>query len=607
MKKMFLLLIMMPLLSFAQYYGERTTEQSFQNSEMYFKSHFLNTFALPGFKQVAPGFIRDPFLDLYNNPASLPQLNGKELKFYIDFRGDRQMPMLVSSYVPMDYYSSSKMMPDYYYRPDQRWLSSARFEPEPVVSIGLLTYPIKEINNSFFLGATYQLIHRNEKYYSMPYLIYNSLYGYDAFNAKSEAADRSTVPIIDRAANADEMLTSGHLFSAFMGFRVLGNLTFGLSLNGVTHSRAGEYLNLNNSEYGNTSQTKYSNSNSQARNEKYRHLDLSAGLSLDLTPRLTLGIKGGMLSGKADQAYNQGSSYFYQYKIPEVLPDWGYNFSNSRTEQTWNRKGNTKYLGVNFVRRLAEGKEIAGFYRYSVSNLDLSSTSSINDTSANSNRWVGSNNSYISLSHGNSFVHDTRYGSGTKETYTHEIMLNFKWDLTAWNTLLAGFFVSSARNKITDSEPVIARRYSEYTYTSTGYNYNYYSLNRLNEDKTLTWQYSADDWTLQVPVMLYFKIQERFGLWIGVNRILRDWEMINMTLAIFKSRERNENGTVKQETNFGERYLEPTKKITENTTDLITRFDINITPDLKINLLLDPDFESKFHFAQWWLSFEANL
>ncbi|MGE5350765.1 MAG: hypothetical protein ACM3P0_01695 [Acidobacteriota bacterium] len=600
MKKILFLMLILPVLSSAQYYGERAAEKSFQNSDMYFKSHYLNTFALPAFKQVAAGFVRDPFLDLFNNPASLPELNGKEIKFYMDFRGDREVPLIVDRYVPLNYYAPADLR-----LPDRRWLSTARVEPEPVVSIGVLTYPVKEINKNFFLGATYQLIHREEKYYSMPYYIYSSRYGYDAFNAKIASSDVSSIPTIDREANMDEMLTSAHLFSAFMGFRVLDNLTFGLSLNGVTHSRAGEYLNLYNSEYGNTSQSKYNNSNSEAKDEKYRHLDLSAGVSMDVSPLLRLGLKGGFLSGKANQAFNQGNSYFYQYKVPEKLPDWSYNMSNSITEQTWQHKGTTKYIGVNFLKLLPEGKEIAGFYRYNHSNIDLYSTSAINDTSNSTYRWVSSYDSSVYASNGYSFVHDIRTGSGEKTVNSHEVMLNFKWDLTPSNTLLAGFYYSNSKSSVTDSEPVLASRYSEYNHTSQGN--NYYYLNTLREKKTLKWNYTAEEWTLQIPVLLYFKVHEKFGLWLGVNRILRDWEIHDVTVAYFNSRERNENGVIGKESNFAERYTEPAKKLTENTTDFITKFDLNISPDLKINLLMDPDFEGLFHLAQWWLSLEANL
>ncbi|MCU7491736.1 MAG: hypothetical protein HF300_05795 [Ignavibacteria bacterium] len=599
MKKILFFLLIIPALCSAQYYGERAAEKSFQNSDMYFKSHYLNTFALPAFRQVAAGFVRDPFLDLFNNPASLPDLNGKEIKFYMDFRGDREVPSIVGSYVPLNFYAPADIS-----LPDRRWISTARMEPEPVVSIGLLTYPVKEINKSFFLGATYQLIHREEKYYSMPYFIYTSRYGYDAFNAKV-ASPASDIPIIDREANTDEMLTSGHLFSAFMGFRVLSNLTFGLSLNGVSHSRAGEYLNLNNSEYGNTSQTKYSNSSSEAKDEKYRHLDISAGVSMEVSPLLTLGLKGGFLSGKADQAYNEGSSYFYQYRVTGQLPDWSYNMSNSVTEQSWSHKGTTKYLGVNFIKRLPEGKEIAGFYRYNHSNIDLSSLSAINDTSYSDSRWVYNYDSSVYISHGYSFVHDSRTGSGEKTVNSHEAMINFKWDLTQSNTLLAGFYYNYSKSSVLDNEPVVAGRYSEYTYNSRNYN-NFY-INGLKENKILNWNYTAEEWTLQIPVLLYFKLHEKFGLWLGVNRILRDWEIHDVTVAYFNSRERNENGVNGKETNFGERYTEPAKKLTENTTDFITKFDLNISPDLKINLLLDPDYEGAFHLAQWWLSFEANL
>ena len=104
-KKLFYILILVPNILFAQYYGERTTEQSFEESKIYFNSNFLNTFGIYNFKDVAAGLIDDYFLNLKVNPANLPVMgNDKDIYLYLDFRGDRTETPIVKTYIMPAYY-----------------------------------------------------------------------------------------------------------------------------------------------------------------------------------------------------------------------------------------------------------------------------------------------------------------------------------------------------------------------------------------------------------------------------------------------------------------------------------------------------------------------
>ena len=165
----------------AQYNSERTTEQSFEQSELYFTPHFLNPFGILNFKKVAPGLIINKFLNLEINPANIPDL-GDETLIYLDFRGDRTEAPIVQTYAYPTYYS------DIIYRPyiDPRWFSTTRTEPEPIFSLGILTNPFSENTNNFFIGGTYQLIHREEKFYNIPYSIYYPNIYYDALGTRAE-------------------------------------------------------------------------------------------------------------------------------------------------------------------------------------------------------------------------------------------------------------------------------------------------------------------------------------------------------------------------------------------------------------------------------------
>ena len=130
---------------------------------------------------------------------------------------------------------------------------------------------------------------------------------------------------------------------------------------------------------------------------------------------------------------------------------------------------------------------------------------------------------------------------------------------------------------------------------------------QLHEDKQLEWRYKSKYWTLQIPLLLHFKFNEFWGMMIGINRILESWDLKDQTIAYFNRRERINNDEMNEETNFGERYTQPDKKITEDFTDVILKFDVAVSPEFKINLLLDPDFDNEFRVVQWWLSFGARL
>ncbi len=600
MKKLFMLIIIASSISFSQYYNERTTEQNFENSELYFNSYFLNPYGLSNFKNSTVGLINDPFLNLYLNPANIPQMDNSDFHFYVDFRGDRTSSEVVDEYVTPNYYTM-----DLYYRPyyDRRWIVNSRSEPEPTFSFGLLTYPIKEFTDRLFIGGTYQMIHRNEKFYTMPYNIYNSRYLYDSFGAKNEVAD---ITIIDRYSAKDEMMNEGHLFSAFLGYKILDNLNAGISLSGVTHSREGGYLNSNKDDYGNVDNNISENSESRERNQNYHHLDFSGGLSYALTSNIILGLKLGMLSGKADQDYSSGNYYFYQYKEPNVTPEWSKSYSNSNTVQKWNQDGNVKYVSINFTRKL-NNKEILGYYKYSTTNIDLATTSDIIDTSDYSSRYIYTYDNTVYTYHGNSLTRDIRTGTGTRENKKNEAGLFFRWKLTENSIVSLGFYYQRSKSDVISNEPVYALRTSDHHSNSSNQSYNYdYTMYQL-EQKRLEWQYTSDYSTFQVPIVANIKLSNHFSLMLAVNRVLEDWEITDVTTAYLTVRRRIENGVTKEETNFGERYTQPAQKITENKTDFITKLDVTVSPEFKISLLVDPEWEHNFRVAQWWLSFNADL
>ena len=599
--KLTLLIILLGLSQInGQYWQERTTEQSFEQSSLYFTSHYLNTFGLQSFKKVAVGLINDPFLNLQLNPANLPDLKSKDMLIYLDFRGDRTESELVSTFaVPAYYdYSFSRYPPI-----DRRWFSVTRAEKEPIFSLGILSYPVSDVSRDIFIGGTYQFIYNEEKYYQVPYWIYNSNYYYDSFGLRAEGT--GDIPIEDRYSGKDEMNTEGHLFSLFAGYNFSDKLTFGASINGVIHDRDGAYIQTSKDEFGQNNNTDWSNSNSQTRNQSYNHIDLSGGIKYLVTPKFSLGLKLGLLTGEADQDDNSASNHNYSYNDPMIDQEWNINFSRASSAQKWNQDGNTKYARLTFERRIDDKKSVRGFYKYSYSDIDISNSSNINDTSYYRSRWVYNNE--WRRHNSTSATHDNRTGSGTKNKYVHEGMINTSWSVTPVTTINIGVFFQSNKSVTKSIDgPVSVSRFSEYSSTGTdGYNYsNYYSQ---IEDKSLEWNYKSNYFTLQIPILMEFRTSDKFGLKLGINRILERWKITDQTLAIFDRRLKNENYVITEENNFGERYTQPDEKITEDRTDVIFGANLYISKDFKVNFLIDPEFDDFIRIAQWWLSFEASL
>jgi hypothetical protein len=602
MKKLYFILLI-PFLISAQYYGERTTDQSFESSELYFKSHFLNTYGIYQFKDVAPGLINDPFLNLYINPASFQYSDSGSTLLYLDFRGDRTEESVLDN----DVYPLFGWGSPYFccIPPDPRWLTQTRSEPEPIVSFGLITTPLPELSNNFKIGFTYQLIHKEEPYYSAPYLIYNSRYGYDSFGGMINGAF-DKVPIKDRYSGSDEMSNEAHLYSVILGYKISDDLKLGIGLNGVSHDRDGKYGNSYNDEYGDTDNSHWRNSSLQDRTQQYDHIDLHAGIEYNLTSKFSVGLKAGQLSGKAKQKYSSMQSYFYQYQTPQVTDEWSYYFSEGNTKQYWDHDGMTQYIGFNFKCKISDSRTLTGYYRFSYSDIDVSTTSSIMDTSYNNSRYIYNWDSTTYDHMGQSLTSDVRSGNGKRKKYIHQAMINYRWKLTPSTAITAGIYVYKNFTEVKMTEPALVRRYSEYRHDENG-TLQYWDLRELKEDKVLEWRYKDKEWSLQIPVILNFNLTEHWGMMLGVNRILESWKIEDQTTAYFKYRERNEDGVIQTETNFGERYTQPTEHISEDDTDIIVGFHVAIAPEFKIRLLIDPEFEDEFRIAQWWLGFEAKL
>ncbi|MEJ2054864.1 MAG: hypothetical protein P8X42_13160 [Calditrichaceae bacterium] len=596
------ILLLIPLILSAQYYGERVTEKSFESSDLFFNSYYLNTFGIYNFRNVSAGLFNDPFLRLHLNPAFLPEDSTAKTEVYLDFRGDRTEAEIVQyNYYPPYYYDAYNS----YRRPviDPRWYSITRTEPEPVFSLGILTH---QFDDKFLIGATYQMIYRQEPYYQQPTGIYSSQYGRNAYGDVL-VANAEDIPIVDRYAGSDEMLTSAQLFGGFLGYQLTPKINLGLNINTVRHKREGQYANLNNDQYSTNDNRDWFNTNSVSRNSDYNHIDINAGITYKIDKQVSAGLKLGMLDGDANQDYTKYDSSNYHYTTDP--DDWSRSLSAGQTNQNWKHDGTNKYGTINLNYKF-DNNEAVFYYSYGKRNIDLKTTSTIRDTSYYTGEWTSSYShseyeSYSSLS-------DIRHSAGEDNQTRNEIMLSVIWQETKNVTVYAGFFIANVESNIESNEPVVARNqsyyYRFYDYTDPAdEDEEYTSIRSKYENKKLYWDYTSERQSIQIPVVFDFHLNESWNIILGVNRIWEHWDISDQTLAVFANRTENRNGDIESETNFGERYTQPDEKFTDNMTEFMAGVSVNITPKLKVNILVEPDSEPNWRVSQWWLAFRASL
>jgi len=593
-------LIILPAISHAQYWQERTTEHNFEQSNLFFKSHYLNPYGIEHLKDISAGFIDDPFLNVHLNPSFMPKLKNGTTEIYLDFRGDRTESKLVSGYSVPAYYD------DYYgyssYRPDYRQITETRNESEPIFSLGFLSYPLESLDSSFYIGGSFQYLNAKDKFYSPTFGYYTKNFYADGYS--SRLAESSAIPTIDRYSAKDEMIQKAILATAYTGYRINDNFSIGLNINSVTFERTGDYLNEHNDEYGNIDNSEYSSKNFKSRDQNYDHFDFALGLTYyNNTDDFLIGIKGGILTGDVTQNHLSQNSYVNRHNEPEISDEWYYHYSDYNNSQNWDHDGNTKYLGFNYRKKISSSS-LQINYKYTSTKIDAETTSALFDTSYSSNRWYNSYDNIYSRSSYNSMTNDVRSGNGDRDSKTHEFMLNINWVLTKKTKVHTGFYFNTRNSTIENIE--YATYNNNYDYVRTGLYPNNNNYKRF-EDKTLTWNYENEHTSFQIPIIFDFTVDDKFGIMLGINRVFKDWSIKSTTSVYFAKRTNEENGVVKEESNFIERYIQPSEKYTEDYTDVFTKFNVGITEQLQASLLINPEFEDTFRIAQWWLSFRANL
>lgn len=580
----------------AQYFPETVTEKSFEQSELFFQSSFLNTFGLQRFRDVSVGLIDEPFLNLQVNPGLLPDLDGRRMYFYLDFRGTRKELVENGFLIYPAYDVNTRIAPDF--RPSRL----VEAEPEPFLAIGGLVYPFG--TSRLLVGGTLQLVHRQDPFFSTPYWIYYGRLGFDAFG--NRVAEQGNIPIIDRQSGTDEMMVDAQLYSGFLGYRISDYLTAGVSVNGVHFDRNGAYLFTSRSPFGSLEDWRYQNFNQRERRQDYSHLDLSGGLQFHFLNDWAAGLKMGQLDGEAGQHFTTVDSSFSDYQRNNA-ENWGHHYQRFITRQNWDHNGQTRYASIHFQGPVGRTVRMRTYYQFAQTEIDLRNNSSISDTGyyESKYRWDDLNEGHNRY---NSAFFDRRSGIGTRDSKNHRVLVSFEWQLTPQNAVTMGIFYTRNRQQVFTTEPVVSARFSEGYYFHSNYNPDTtFYMTRLNEQKTVEWEYDAKTWAVQIPVLSYFRINRNWQVMIGVNRVQQGLDIREQTTALFKERISTENGETRREENFGERYLQPRMQRTDEFTDVIASVEAALSPQFRVSLLVDPDFENRFRIAQWWLNVKTTF
>lgn len=608
MKTLILSFLVFPAFLFAQYHFEASNEQNFETSDFYFSRYVMNPFGMHDFKEITPGLIDNPFLNISINPARITELENR-FYTYIDYRGERTTynSEIFGYPIPFDLRLTQDVYPE---RIMPVYITQARVEPEPKFSIGVIGSPINSLKDKFFIGAYFQRIHKAEKFYSMPYWIYYPVYGYNPLGDRYAEGD--SYPIIERYSGKDEMLTEANLYSLFTGYKLNENFSIGLQFIGINHSREGGFRDRYNDDYGNIDNLISQRDYLIERERDYDQTDYTFGLTY--TEKSTkFGVKLGLLKGDANQSLVNLNESFYQNNQPDISSTWSMNSINYRSTQSWKNSGNLYYTGFDFNHNFNEDIQLIGYFNYLKGKIEFENFSSINDSSLysgryfinryNQNYWVKYKNSYSLI--------DNRKGSGDKNKSNYSGLIALKWKISPNLKVTFGLAYFENNLKIKSNEPIVFESISIYeASTNDPNNYNY-PMNRvylrLYEDKNLEWNFNSINFSYQIPIIFDYKFSEKFEATILLNQISGGTKVNQHTDAFIKTRIRTENDSTKQSNDFIERFTEPSVNRTFEKTELIARIKFNLNQNLGFAFTFDPELVPFINFAQWWFNIEAKF
>jgi hypothetical protein len=585
-----ILLIMTPVSLQAQYWGERAMEKGFEQTDFFFVPSTLNPYGLGSFKSTTPGLLNDPLLHLSVNPALIHTDSTRNGYLYIDFRSAKTITDESPDYImPWISYAASDVM----YSPSYPWVYlNSRRELEPVFSGAYIGSPL----TGFVLGVSYQFTLQDEKYYDVPQNIYRSVNGSDY--AGNRAAAASSLPMIDRYNGEDKLNQKGHFISVFGKYDIPSLGSFGLKVGRVLFDRSGSVgsSNLWDSPYYDRGSSLYSNM--ESRSQDYNHWEVTGGAEIVLSEKLSLGATAGWLWGHANQSQKNDDTSYYSYSSTSYE---SYYISSGTNRQNWQHDGRTRILGFNIKLHASERQTLQFIYQQIKSTIDIDLGTTIQDTSFSTYSYLY--DSIMRTSGSYSYLRDNRTGSGEQTSLKNRFQLSLQWQLDERTNLAFGVQFEMQTKDIKTSESVVANMLSHYQSTYDNYSY----LSSCNQIKELQWTFAAEKLSFAIPVFLTYKVSDALSLLCGINRVMTQTKIAEVTLAVFRNRQTNYNGSITNESNFGERYKTPEENVSDVRTTFLGGISVSPSEHFRMRLMFVPNYRdtydgSKLQDHQWWIS-----
>lgn len=583
----------------AQYFGEQVMEKSFEQTDFFFTPYTLVPFGIGTFRNSVAGVLDDPLINLGVNPSYLYRDSVQSGYVYVDFRSARDVFDRSSFYHPYPVLAS-RAIESSYFLPYPRFYVNTRRELEPVLSTAFLFHPTEGALSNLSLGVTYQMISQDDKYYAIPQDIYKSVLGSDYLGVRSAAAEN--IPIVDKFSGSDNIHQNGHFVSLFAGYEFDPSLKVGVKFGRVTFDRDGSYgsQNLWENYYSSNSTSLWRNV--EARKQLYRHWEIIGGANYPLNEKYNLGITAGYLWGDADQVLMRGDSSYYSYGlIGSTTGNWNSYSRGGNQRQTWKHEGKTHLAGINFKAQATPTQLWQFHYLYTRQNTDIALAGLVLDASFGRSRYEYDTSVTNHVS--NSRLFDQRSGSGTRVGSTHRAVGSLQWQIKPSVKLSIGLQFERQSIETKTSEAILANRFSRYS--STG-RYPYSHFDSTAEAKTLEWDFRTKLFRFSMPIFLTVKTSDVVELLFGLNRSASEWEVDDVTLAIFDYRVRsNQQGTTRSE-RFGERYTQPQENVSDVRTTFLAGLTVAPSRVFSVRLLVVPNFTDTYEGQelsdlQWWI------
>ncbi|MBN2415614.1 hypothetical protein JXO52_07220 [bacterium] len=578
----------------AQYSFETVLEKTFETSGIFFRPAAVNPYGLGTFGSVAPGLIDDPLLNLQLNPAFSAAGSALAGYTYLNFRNSKDVEHTDSYIYPCW---------DRVYFAPYPCGSGSSGEPEPIVTAALFLRPLRVGRSPLTLGVTYEAILQDGAYQQVSGDIYRSNPGEDF--AGNKTAEIAETDITDRYSGRDDMHTEGHFLTLYAGLPVSRRLNLGIKAGIVTYLRDGGLGNTYQWDNGMFEDEVSRYEANTARNQEYRHTDIEAGLQFTPTQETSLGFSAGIIRGDVDQDLMTTNASLYRYGVVDQTVDWSYYSQEGSTGQSWAHTGGYAYGTVSLQHLLSDDKQLVCYYRAGRQDVDIDLVSAIADSSESDYQYESS--TWTSSSWSANHLYDTRTGSGSKDGWVHQGAAYLRWQTGPGTEVDFGLNVLHSAMRTATSESVLADRYSEYE--SEGDSWYHHYINSVVEDKELRWNFHSTVTTVQIPVILRHRINEKHEFMFGISRRMSRWRLTDETLALFSFREENRNGDLSKKEHFGERYTMPAEIESTVTTSIIAGYTISPSDHLKIRALTMPRFEKTWNGTvlsnfQWWIDFQ---